>query len=122
MSKSSCITFFLLSLSDFGKLKDPIDEINQIPPGTALPRALLLLLESSFVRNSKLLSSLSSAGSKYSATIGRCHSFAETVLILSLSFRRLVRAFHCIKLFALLNKGCKYRKIDWFTNTQVKSC
>ncbi len=62
---------------------------------------------SSFVRNGKLFTAISSTIGKYPATIGCCHALAETVLILSFLSGRLECAFHVLS--ALLNflKGCK---------------
>jgi hypothetical protein len=48
-----------------------------------------------FVRNSQFFSAFSSTGSQYSAAVGSSHSFAEAVLILSFSLRRLECALHC---------------------------
>lgn len=65
------------------------------------------MLQCFFVRNSEFFSALSSAGSQYPAAIRSCHSFAESVLVFSLSLRRLKGTFHGNIRFSLKIKGCK---------------
>jgi hypothetical protein len=52
------------------------------------------VLEGLFVRDGKLLPAFPATACKNAATIGRGHSFTETVLILSLPARGLIGAFH----------------------------
>jgi len=63
------------------------------------------VLKRLFVRNGQFLSSLLSAGSEHPAAVGRGHSFAETVLILSFSAGGLIRALHNYLIWAFLSKG-----------------
>jgi hypothetical protein len=51
-----------------------------------------------FVRNGKFVSAFSSSAGKYPSSIGSFHSAFETVLISSLSLRRLKCPFH-LRLF-----------------------
>jgi hypothetical protein len=47
-----------------------------------------------FVRNRQFLSALRSAGSQHAATIGRGHSFSETVFVSASFVRGLISSFH----------------------------
>ena len=67
-----------------------------MPAWLAWTESSLLLFEGSLVRNSELFPALFSAGRQYPATVCRCHSFAETVLVFALSLRRLICTFHAI--------------------------
>lgn len=51
------------------------------------------------VGHGQLLSALRTTRGQHSATVGRRHSFTETVLVLSLSVRGLIRSFHCFMFF-----------------------
>ena len=62
-------------------------------------RRELLLLAVEFVRNCQFLTALCTTGSQYATTISGSHSLTETVLVLSLSQRRLECSFHCFVLF-----------------------
>jgi hypothetical protein len=53
-----------------------------------------LLLQCLFVRHSQFMSAFRSSGSQYPSAIGSRHSFSESVLIFSLSIRRLKCSFH----------------------------
>ena len=59
----------------------------------------LLLQAVELVRNCQFLTALSTTGSQYATTISGSHSLTETVLVLSLSQRRLECSFHCFVLF-----------------------
>lgn len=65
-----------------------------LPPGINPGSDELFMLESLLVGDGQLLSPFFTTGSQYSTTVRRGHSFSETVLILSLSLRRLIRSFH----------------------------
>ena len=65
------------------------------------------MLQCLLVRNGKFLSAFSSARRQHSPAIGRCHSVAETVLIFSLSLRRLKGTFHSNINIYPKNEGCK---------------
>lgn len=68
------------------------------------------MLERLFVRNGEFLSALSPARSQYSPTIRCGHSLAESVLVFSLSFRRLEGALHDL-LFWSKNRAAKMIRI-----------
>ena len=55
----------------------------------------LVVLECSLVWNGQLLATLSATCSQYLTAIGSSHSLTETVLVNSLTARRLVSSFHC---------------------------
>ena len=61
------------------------------------------MLQSFFVGNGQFLSAFSSAGRQYSAAICSCHSLTESVLVFSLSFRRLKGTFHTVIIYLKLN-------------------
>ena len=59
----------------------------------------LLLQAVELVRNCQFLTALCTTGSQYATTISGSHSLTETMLVLSLSQRRLECSFHCFVLF-----------------------
>lgn len=73
------------------------------PQGNTLRRKLVF--QRLFVRNSQFLASCPSARCQHPTTIGGSHSFAESVLILSLSFRWLVSPFHALTIVFLWSHG-----------------
>jgi hypothetical protein len=77
------------------------------------------MLRCFFVRNSEFLATFVSARSQYATTVGGCHSFPETVLVLSLSARRLISAFHCLSPFSLkIFRAAKMIRIYRIYNTE----
>ena len=71
----------------------------------------LFMLECFFVGNSKLLSAFSPAGSQYSPAVSRGHSLAESVLVFSLSLRRLKGAYHGNRFKTLKMRAAKMGRI-----------
>jgi hypothetical protein len=65
----------------------------------------LLGFRRAFVRNGKLLSTVFSAVGQDPTTVGRGHTFTETVLVLSFLLGRLIGAFHNKMINYLFLKG-----------------
>jgi hypothetical protein len=55
-----------------------------------------LLLSVMLVRNGQLLTALSAARSQYTATVLRCHTLAEAMLVYAATVVRLKCSFHCL--------------------------
>lgn len=68
-------------------------EMKLLNPSKVASRGLFFL-KGFLVRNRKFLSAFFPARCQYPATIGRGHSFTETVFILTFSFRWLECTFH----------------------------
>ena len=67
------------------------------------------LLAVILVRNSELLTAMSTTRSKYATTILGLHTLAETMLVNATAIVRLKCSFHVLYLFYLIfhNSGCK---------------
>jgi hypothetical protein len=83
-----------------------------------IPDNNLLMLQSGFVRNSEFLSALSPAGGQHPAAICRSHSFAETVLVFSLSLGRLKGTYHNKSNFSLKMRAAKMASIFRINNNR----
>jgi len=78
-------------------------------------RPELFVFQRFFVGNTQFLSAFSSPRRQHPATIRRRHSFAETVLVFSLSLRRLKGAYHNCSIFLKTSKmrAAKMIRIFW---------
>lgn len=59
-----------------------------------------LTLVETFVRNCQFLTSFAATCSQYFTSVLSCHAATESVLVSSLSYRRLKRSFHDLSLYS----------------------
>src|SRR5690606_12248458 len=87
-----------LKLHDLALRDDPVGQSRS---------RILPVFQRSLVRNGQFLSTFSPARSQHPPAVCRCHSLAEPVLVLSLSFGRLIGTYHKIQILPLKLGGAK---------------
>lgn len=86
------LCFFRREAALISEVCTPLQESYRMVTYEKLPKELLL--QCLFVRHRQFTSAFCSSGSQYPSTVCSRHSFSESVLIFSLSARRLKCSFH----------------------------